>query len=131
MNQRNYWISDVHYNANDITLKIVDTETWQSCYLGLNDHEHLQQYLPYFEQTDLDLIEHLRRLESEGDLKYNFWVSAVNYLESGISFNLMDLETGKVWTIALHDEETLKKFMPYLKPADVALIERLKMMDSK
>jgi len=131
MNKVTYWISDVNYENNGVTLKIIDTETWQSCYLGLNDYEHLQQLLPYFEQTDLDLIEHLRRLETLGDLKYNLWISAVNYLDTAVFFDLMDLESGKVWSIALHDEETLNKFMPYLKPADVALIERLKMMDSK
>jgi len=58
METRTYWISDVNYETAGVFLKIVDTETWQSCYLGLNDHNQLKQFLPYFEQTDLDLIEH-------------------------------------------------------------------------
>ena len=131
METKTYWISDVNYGDSDIELKIVDTQTWQSCYLGLNDHTHLQHFLPYFEQTDLDLIEHLRRLETIGDLRYNLWISAVNYLDTGVFFNLMDLESGKVWSIALHDDASLSHFLPYLKPADVALIEKLREMDSK
>lgn len=129
MNKRTYWISDVNYDTDDVTLKIVDTDTWQSYYLGLNDNQQLQTFLPYFEKTDLDLLEHLRKLDSADDLKYNLWISAVNYLETGISVNVMDIETGQVWPVGLHDEQALNKFMPYLKPADLVLIERLRLMD--
>ena len=129
MNKHTYWISDVNYDTDDVTLKIVDIDTWQSCYLGLNDNKQLQNFLPYFEKTDLDLLEHLRKLDSTDDLQYNLWISAVNYLETGISVNVMDIETGQVWPVGLHEEQALAKFIPYFKPADLALIERLKLMD--
>ena len=129
MNKRTYWISDVNYDTDNVTLKIVDTDTWQSCYLGLNDNQQLQTFLPYFEKTDLDLLAHLRKLHSADDLKYNLWISAVNYLDTGVSVNVMDIETGQVWPVGLDDEQALNKFMPYLKPADLALIERLRLMD--
>lgn len=58
-----------------------------------------------------------------------YWISAVNYLETGVSVNVMDIETGQVWPVGLNDEQALNKFMAYLKPADLALIERLRLMD--
>ena len=129
MEHKTYWINDVNYGQKDVELKIVDTQTWQACYLGLNDHQQLQNFLPYFEKTDLDLIAHLRKLDSDNNLKYNLWISTINYLDTGISMNIMDLETGQVWPVGLHDDEMLNKFLPYLKPADIALIERLRLMD--
>ena len=129
MEHKTYWISDVNYGQKDVELKIVDTETWQACYLGLNDNKQLQNFLPYFEKTDLDLIAHLRQLDSADDLKYNLWISAVSYLDTGISMNIMDIETGQAWPVGLYDDEMLSQFLPYLKPADIALIERLRLMD--
>jgi len=65
MNIGQYWISDVLYLEKGVSLKIMNTETGQTSYLGLDDNNHLQKYLSHLGKKDLELINHLRQLSRD------------------------------------------------------------------